>query len=95
MILKALYDYYDRCKGTLPAFGRELKEIGFLIVIDRDGNFLRFEDRRIDSKHAHAFIVNKQLGRTSAPVATTTHVCFLPIAQNLLARRTASLLPSR
>lgn len=69
MILKALYDYYDRCKGTLPAFGRELKEIGFLIVIDRDGNFLRFEDRRIDSKHAHAFIVNKQLGRTSAPVA--------------------------
>lgn len=69
MILKALYDYYDRCKGTLPAFGRELKEIGFLIVIDREGKFLRFEDRRIDSRHAHAFIVNKQLGRTSAPVA--------------------------
>ena len=69
MILKALYDYYHRCKDTLPAFGRELKEIGFLIVIDRKGNFLRFEDRRIDSKHAHAFIVNKQLGRTSAPVA--------------------------
>ena len=69
MILKALYDYYERCKGTLPAFGKELKEIGFLIIIDREGNFLRFEDRRIDSKHAHAFIVNKQLGRTSAPVA--------------------------
>ena len=69
MILKALYDYYDRCKGALPAFGKELKEIGFLIVIDREGNFLRFEDRRIDSKHAHAFIVNKQVGRTSAPVA--------------------------
>ncbi len=69
MILKALYDYYHRCKGALPAFGKELKEIGFLIVIDREGNFLRFEDRRIDSKHAHAFIVNKQIGRTSAPVA--------------------------
>lgn len=69
MILKALYDYYHRCKGDLPAFGKELKEIGFLIVIDREGNFLRFEDRRIDSKHAHAFIVNKQVGRTSAPVA--------------------------
>jgi len=69
MILKALYDYYERCKDTLPAFGKELKEIGFLIIIDREGNFLRFEDRRIDSKHAHAFIVNKQLGRTSAPVA--------------------------
>ena len=69
MILKALYDYYHRCKGDLPAFGKELKEIGFLIVIDREGNFLRFEDRRIDSKHAHAFIVNKQVGRTSAPIA--------------------------
>ena len=69
MILKALYDYYHRCKGGLPAFGKELKEIGFLILIDREGNFLRFEDRRIDSKHAHTFIVNKQVGRTSAPVA--------------------------
>lgn len=69
MILKALYDYYDRCKGTLPAFGRELKEIGFLVVIDRDGNFLRFEDRRINNKQAQTFIVKKQLGRTSAPLA--------------------------
>ena len=69
MILKALYDYYNRCRGTLPVFGRELKEIGFLIVIDRDGNFLRFEDRRIDKKQAQTFIVKKQLGRTSAPLA--------------------------
>ena len=50
MILKALYDYYNRSKEHLPAFGRELKEIGFLMVIDKDGNFLRFEDRRIDKK---------------------------------------------
>lgn len=69
MILKALYDYYERCKDQLPAFGRELKEIGFLVVIDKNGNFLRFEDRRIDSKHAQTFIVKKQLGRTSAPLA--------------------------
>ena len=69
MILKALYDYYERSKDKLPVFGRELKEIGFLILIDRDGNFLRFEDRRIDSKHAQSFIVKKQVGRTSAPVA--------------------------
>ena len=32
MILKALYDYYHR-SGDLPAFGMELKEIGFIIVI--------------------------------------------------------------
>ena len=49
MILKALYDYYHR-SGNLPTMGMELKEIGFIIVIDKCGNFLRFEDRRIDKK---------------------------------------------
>ena len=69
MILKALYDYYNRNKGELPVFGRELKEIGFLIVIDKDGDFIRFEDRRIDKKRAQQFLVKKHVGRTSAPVA--------------------------
>lgn len=32
MILKALYDYYERC-GNLPAPGLEEKEIGFLLVL--------------------------------------------------------------
>ena len=62
MILKALYDYYQR-RGDLPKFGRELKEIGFLLVIDRNGKFLRFEDRRIDNKHAKAFLVKKSVGK--------------------------------
>ena len=69
MILQALYEYYKRSKGTLPAFGRELKEIGFLIVIDKEGNFIRFEDRRIDKKQAQQFLVKKHVGRSSAPVA--------------------------
>ena len=69
MILQALYEYYIRSKGSLPAFGRELKEIGFLIVIDKNGNFIRFEDRRIDKKQAQKFLVKKSVGRTSAPVA--------------------------
>ena len=69
MILKALYDYYNRSKGSLPAFGRELKEIGFLIVIGKDGKFIRFEDRRIDKKQAQQFLVKKHVGRSSAPVA--------------------------
>ena len=69
MILQALYEYYKRSKGSLPAFGRELKEIGFLIVIDKNGNFVRFEDRRIDKKHAQKFLVKKSVGRTSAPAA--------------------------
>jgi len=69
MILQALYDYYNRSKGKLPTFGRELKEIGFLIVIDNSGRFLRFEDRRKDKKQAQKFLVKKSVGRSSAPVA--------------------------
>ena len=68
MILKALYDYYHRC-GDLPQKGMELKEIGFLIVIDKEGHFLRFEDRRIDKKQAQKFLVKKHIGRTSALAA--------------------------
>lgn len=68
MILKALYDYYHRC-GDLPQKGMELKEIGFLIVVDKDGHFLRFEDRRIDKKQAQKFLVKKHVGRTSALAA--------------------------
>jgi len=68
MILQALYDYYHRC-GDLPQKGMELKEIGFLIVIDKKGHFLRFEDRRIDKKQAQKFLVKKHVGRTSALAA--------------------------
>lgn len=68
MILRALYDYYQRCE-ELPAFGMELKQIGFLIVISKEGRFLRFEDRRIDKNKAQQFLVKKSVGRSSAPVA--------------------------
>lgn len=68
MILKALYDYYER-KGNLPRKGMELKEIGFLIVIDKEGHFVRFEDRRIDRNRAQSFLVKKHVNRTSAPLA--------------------------
>lgn len=66
MILKALYDYYQRKSEELPAFGCELKEIGFILVIDKDGNFLRFEDRRINKNSASRFLVRKQVGRTGS-----------------------------
>ena len=38
MILKALYDYYNRSGDLAPA-GFEEKEIPFVIVIDDAGNF--------------------------------------------------------
>lgn len=69
MILKALCDYYQRSKN-LPPFGLEEKQIGFLLVINKDGDFLRFEDRRNeDRKSAASFLVKKSVGRSSAPVA--------------------------
>lgn len=49
MILKALYDYYHRCDDLAP-MGMEYKEIAFLIVIDKEGNFVRLEDCRGDAK---------------------------------------------
>lgn len=68
MILKALYDYYNRC-GNLPASGMEEKEIGFVIVISKEGKFVRFEDCRIDNKQAKTYLVKKHVGRSSAVVA--------------------------
>ena len=68
MILKALYDYYNRC-GNLPASGLEEKEIGFIIVVSKDGKFIRFEDCRIDKKQARTYIVKKHVGRSSVVVA--------------------------
>lgn len=70
MILKALYDYYHRSGDEVAPFGMEYKEIGFLIVIDGEtGEFLCFEDRRVDKKSAQQFLVRKSVGRSSSPVA--------------------------
>ncbi len=64
MILKALCDYYDRC-GNLPTFGMEKKEIGFIIVISKEGKFVRFEDCRIGKNQAMTFLVRIHVDRSS------------------------------
>ena len=48
MILQALKEFYDRkySEGKVPPIGFEIKEIPFLIVIDRLGNFISLEDTR-------------------------------------------------
>ncbi len=63
MILKALYDYYHRCKN-LPKKGTELKEIGYLIVIDKDGKFIRLESRMKDRRTASQFLVAQKVQRS-------------------------------
>ena len=68
MILKALYDYYNRC-GNLPVPGMEEKEIGFIIVLSKEGRFVRFEDCRMGKSQARTYLVKKHIGRSSAIVA--------------------------
>lgn len=68
MILKSLYDYYNRCDDLAPE-GLEYKELSFIIVIDREGRFVRLEDKRTDKKSSSQFLVAKSVNRTSSPVA--------------------------
>lgn len=65
MILRALYDYYHRCKDVAPK-GFEYKELGFLIVITKDGDFLRIEDCRIDKKNCNTYLVPKTVNRSGS-----------------------------
>ena len=68
MILKALYDYYYR-SDDLPSPGMEEKEIAFILVLTKEGEFVRFEDGRIDKNHAKSYLVKKHVNRTSAVCA--------------------------
>lgn len=50
MILKALYDYYNKCiekdPYCLPKYGTMNAQLSFLVVIDVEGNYIRLEDSR-------------------------------------------------
>ena len=69
MILQALYDYYDRLndwqEGYLAPIGFEDREIGFVIVIDRNGRFLEIEDYNNQGGGAQEFRVVQYIERTS------------------------------
>lgn len=71
MILQALKDYYDRKAadpdGGIAPEGFEYKEIPFVIVLDREGNFIQIDDtRRSVGKNlrAKAFLVPQSEKRT-------------------------------
>lgn len=68
MILKALYDYYHRC-DSMPPFGTELKDIHYLVVINKDGKFIRLEDCTIGKNETASFLVCRKVERTSAEAA--------------------------
>lgn len=68
MILKSLYDYACSKADNIPDLGYEYKEIAFVIVIDRGGNFVRFESKRIDKTKCASFEVPKSVNRSSSPI---------------------------
>ena len=64
MILKALYDYYERSKDQLAPLGLESKEIAYIIVIDKEGNFIRLENTFDEDNNPSSFLVPKSKIRT-------------------------------
>ena len=72
MILHALTQYYQRkaeSDGGVAPEGFENKEIPFIIVIDKQGKFVQFEDTRElknKKKVARTFLVPKGLGRSGS-----------------------------
>lgn len=46
MILKALYDYFERAGDKLPREGYRMRPVAFTIVLDPEGHFAGIEDNR-------------------------------------------------
>lgn len=83
MILQALYDYYQRkaadSESNIAPQGYEWKEIPFIIVIDKEGNFINLEDTRSGEgrlKRAKTFLVLKTKGRTGSKASEIANVLW-------------------
>jgi CRISPR-associated protein Csd1 len=63
MILKALYDYYYRMMElnpmSLPMYGFQNATISFVIIIKKDGSFVRIEDCRDNNKKGREYVLPK------------------------------------
>lgn len=57
MILKALCEYYDRkaALGEMPSYGREWKPIPYLVVINKEGDFLYLESTQEENVKGKSF----------------------------------------
>lgn len=69
MILQALYNYHDRLNELqddfLAPIGFEDREIGFVVVIDKNGHFIDIEDYNNPEGGAQDFRVVQYIERTS------------------------------
>lgn len=83
MILQALYDYYQRKaadpESNIAPKGYEWKEIPFIIVIDKEGNFINLEDTRSGEgrlRRAKSFLVLKTKGRPGSKASEIANVLW-------------------
>lgn len=83
MILRALYDYYQRKaadpESNIAPQGFEWKEIQFIIVIDYQGNFINLEDTRSGDgrqRRAKSFLVLKTKGRPGSKASEVANVLW-------------------
>ncbi len=65
MILKALYDYYERKPEIHAPIGYEKEELDFIIIIDKEGNFVDLQNKR-ENKRGKAYFVPKAVVRTAS-----------------------------
>ena len=70
MILRALYEYYQRKQDDLPPYGFQIKAIPFVITLMPDGHFTGLADTRQLNKQkrleAYSFRVPKERERTGS-----------------------------
>jgi len=83
MILQALYDYYKRKaadpESNIAPQGFEWKDIPFIIVIDKEGNFINLEDTRSGEgrlRRAKSFLVLKTKGRSGSKASEVANVLW-------------------
>src|ERR1700675_71899 len=83
MILQALKEYYDRKAADpdsgIAAEGFERKEIPFLVVINRDGEFVNLEDTREKVGNrmvAQAYMLPRSTTRTGSRSFETTFLLW-------------------
>lgn len=81
MILQALYEYYQRKaadpESRIAPRGLEWKEIPFLVIIDKEGKFVRLEDTTEGMgkhKRAKRFLVVKSKSRTGSNSWQTANI---------------------
>lgn len=65
MILKALYNYYERKPEIHAPIGYEKEELDFIIILDMKGNFVDLQNKR-ENKRGKEYFVPKAVVRTAS-----------------------------